>query len=37
MVDLALAGGITAPPDGPPLCDGHAGERIAAILAAQPG
>jgi UDP-N-acetylglucosamine 2-epimerase (non-hydrolysing) len=33
MVDLALAGGITAPPDGPPLWDGHAGERIAAILA----
>ncbi|MET0771891.1 MAG: UDP-N-acetylglucosamine 2-epimerase (non-hydrolyzing) [Candidatus Limnocylindrales bacterium] len=36
MVDLALAGGIAAPPDGPPLWDGHAGERIAGILAAQP-
>jgi UDP-N-acetylglucosamine 2-epimerase (non-hydrolysing) len=36
MVDLALAGGIDAPPDGPPLWDGHAGERIAAILAAAP-
>jgi len=32
MVDVALAGGITAPPEGPPLWDGHAGERIAAIL-----
>jgi UDP-N-acetylglucosamine 2-epimerase (non-hydrolysing) len=37
MVDLALSGGITAPPDGPPLWDGHAGERIAAILARPPG
>jgi UDP-N-acetylglucosamine 2-epimerase (non-hydrolysing) len=35
MVDLALAGGIPAPPEGPPLWDGHAGERIARILAAQ--
>jgi UDP-N-acetylglucosamine 2-epimerase (non-hydrolysing) len=33
MVDLALAGGIVAPAEGPPLWDGHAGERIAAILA----
>lgn len=33
MVDLALAGGIAAPPEGPPLWDGHAGERIAAVLA----
>jgi UDP-N-acetylglucosamine 2-epimerase (non-hydrolysing) len=32
MVDLALAGGIVAPGVGPPLWDGHAGERIAAIL-----
>jgi UDP-N-acetylglucosamine 2-epimerase (non-hydrolysing) len=37
MVDLALAGGITAPPEGPPLWDGHAGERIAAILAGPAG
>lgn len=37
MVDLALAGGITAPTDGPPLWDGHAGERIAAILAPRVG
>jgi UDP-N-acetylglucosamine 2-epimerase (non-hydrolysing) len=37
MVDLALAGGIGAPPDGPPLWDGHAGERIAAILATPAG
>jgi UDP-N-acetylglucosamine 2-epimerase (non-hydrolysing) len=37
MVDLALAGGIVAPPEGPPMWDGHAGERIAAILAASPG
>jgi UDP-N-acetylglucosamine 2-epimerase (non-hydrolysing) len=36
MVDLALAGGIVAPTDGPPLWDGHAGERIARILAEQP-
>ncbi len=35
MVDLALAGGIKAPSEGPPLWDGHAGERIARILAAQ--
>lgn len=33
MVDLALDGGITAPAEGPPLWDGHAGERIARILA----
>lgn len=33
MVDLALAGGIASPAEGPPLWDGHAGERIAAILA----
>jgi UDP-N-acetylglucosamine 2-epimerase (non-hydrolysing) len=31
--DAALAGGITAPAEGPPLWDGRAGERIAAILA----
>lgn len=37
MVELALAGGIRAPVDGPPLWDGHAGERIAAILAARLG
>jgi len=35
MVDLALAGGIVAPVDGPPLWDGRAGPRIAAILAAR--
>lgn len=34
LVDLALRGGITAPAEGPPLWDGHAGERIAAILGA---
>jgi UDP-N-acetylglucosamine 2-epimerase (non-hydrolysing) len=33
MVDLALSGGIVAPAEGPPLWDGHAGERIAAIMA----
>jgi UDP-N-acetylglucosamine 2-epimerase (non-hydrolysing) len=33
MVDVVLGGGVVAPPDGPPLWDGHAGERIAAILA----
>jgi UDP-N-acetylglucosamine 2-epimerase (non-hydrolysing) len=37
MVDLALTGGIGAPPQGPPLWDGHAGERIAAILAERLG
>lgn len=35
MVDAALGGGIVAPIEGPPLWDGHAGERIAAILAAR--
>lgn len=33
LVDLALAGAITSPAEGPPLWDGHAGERIAAVLA----
>jgi hypothetical protein len=37
MVDLALTGGIGAPPQGPPLWDGRAGERIAAILAERLG
>lgn len=32
MVDAALAGDITAPAEGPPLWDGHAGGRIADIL-----
>jgi len=32
-VDAALAGELRRPGDGPPLWDGHAGERIAAILA----
>ncbi len=27
-----LAGGPSAPADGPPLWDGHAGERIAAVI-----
>jgi UDP-N-acetylglucosamine 2-epimerase (non-hydrolysing) len=27
-----LADGVAAPPEGPPLWDGHAGERIAAIV-----
>jgi UDP-N-acetylglucosamine 2-epimerase (non-hydrolysing) len=33
MVDVALAGGVVGPPVGPPLWDGHAGQRIAAVLA----
>ena len=28
-----LADGMTVPRDGPPLWDGHAGERIAAVVA----
>jgi UDP-N-acetylglucosamine 2-epimerase (non-hydrolysing) len=36
MVDLALGGGIRAPAEGPPMWDGHAGERIATILAGRP-
>jgi UDP-N-acetylglucosamine 2-epimerase (non-hydrolysing) len=32
MVDAALRGELTGPTEGPPLWDGHAGERIAAIL-----
>jgi UDP-N-acetylglucosamine 2-epimerase (non-hydrolysing) len=35
MVDAALRGELAGPVDGPPLWDGHAGERIAAILAAR--
>jgi UDP-N-acetylglucosamine 2-epimerase (non-hydrolysing) len=37
VVELAgsiLADGLDSPPEGPPLWDGHAGERIAAVLAA---
>ena len=37
VVSLAasiLAHGLPAPPEGPPLWDGHAGERIAAIIEA---
>ena len=34
LVDAALRGELAGPPDGPPLWDGHAGERIAAIIAA---
>ena len=38
MVDAALRGELAGPADGPPLWDGHAGERIAAIIAAlRPG
>lgn len=33
-VDAILAGGITRAADGPPLWDGHAGERIAAVIEA---
>jgi UDP-N-acetylglucosamine 2-epimerase (non-hydrolysing) len=33
-VDAALRGDIVAPPDGPPLWDGHAGERIAELITA---
>lgn len=32
MVDAALRGELARPGDGPPLWDGHAGERIAAIV-----
>jgi UDP-N-acetylglucosamine 2-epimerase (non-hydrolysing) len=32
MVDAALRGELGGPADGPPLWDGHAGERIAAII-----
>ena len=32
-VDAALRGELARPAEGPPLWDGHAGERIAAILA----
>jgi UDP-N-acetylglucosamine 2-epimerase (non-hydrolysing) len=32
-VDRVLAGGVPVPAEGPPLWDGHAGERIAAIVA----
>jgi UDP-N-acetylglucosamine 2-epimerase (non-hydrolysing) len=32
-LDAALAGGQARPGDGPPGWDGHAGERIAAVLA----
>jgi UDP-N-acetylglucosamine 2-epimerase (non-hydrolysing) len=31
-LDAALAGELRRPGDGPPLWDGHAGERIAADL-----
>ncbi len=37
MVEAALRGELAGPDDGPPLWDGHAGERIAAILAQQLG
>jgi len=33
MVDAALRGELAGPAEGPPLWDGHAGERIAAIIA----
>jgi UDP-N-acetylglucosamine 2-epimerase (non-hydrolysing) len=33
MVDAALRGELAGPLEGPPLWDGHAGERIASILA----
>jgi UDP-N-acetylglucosamine 2-epimerase (non-hydrolysing) len=33
MVDAALRGELAAPAEGPPLWDGHAGERIAAVIA----
>ena len=32
-VDAALLGELARPGDGPPLWDGHAGERIAALVA----
>ncbi|HYO44875.1 MAG TPA: UDP-N-acetylglucosamine 2-epimerase (non-hydrolyzing) [Candidatus Limnocylindrales bacterium] len=32
LVTSILAGGLPRPAEGPPLWDGHAGERIAAIL-----
>jgi UDP-N-acetylglucosamine 2-epimerase (non-hydrolysing) len=32
MARAILADGIATPPDGPPLWDGHAGERIGAII-----
>ncbi len=35
MVDAALRGELAGPLEGPPLWDGHAGERIASILAAR--
>ena len=31
-IDAALAGELARPGDGPPLWDGHAGERIATVL-----
>jgi UDP-N-acetylglucosamine 2-epimerase (non-hydrolysing) len=37
MVDAALRGELAGPVDGPPRWDGHAGERIAAILAPRVG
>jgi hypothetical protein len=36
-VDAALAGELRRPGEGPPLWDGHAGERIVGILAAVVG
>jgi UDP-N-acetylglucosamine 2-epimerase (non-hydrolysing) len=36
-LDAALSGAQRRPGDGPPGWDGHAGERIAAILAARSG
>jgi UDP-N-acetylglucosamine 2-epimerase (non-hydrolysing) len=33
-VERVLEGGVPAPAEGPPLWDGHAGERIAAVVAA---
>ena len=37
MVDAALRGDLAGPAEGPPLWDGHAGQRIAAIIASHLG
>ena len=37
MARLILADGVATPPEGPPLWDGHAGERIGAIIEAWVG
>jgi UDP-N-acetylglucosamine 2-epimerase (non-hydrolysing) len=34
LVRQVLDGGITRPAEGPPLWDGHAGERIGGIVRA---